>query len=425
MKYTKKDLGSYNLHLIKTDKYKTINVRVIFRRKAKKEEITIRNILGSLLLQSTNKYDTKRKMTIEAQDLYSVGLSLNTNRFGNYFATMIYLNILNDKYTEKGNFNKALEFLNEVIFNPDIEDKKFKEKNIDIVKKRLKTELTSMKEDLNAYSSIRAMEAFDKDSPASFRMAGYLEDIDKVTGESLYEYYKDMISKDLVDIFVIGDIDEEKVTQEIKKYFQLRILKKERQDYALENKKPRKRRLFAKEIVPAAQSQVQIVCRLGKMSEYEMNYVLPIYNVIFGGGADSKLFKVVREKNSLCYSIFSRQKKLDNLFIIKTGINIRNYQKTLNLIERLLKEMQRGKFSLDDIKIAKEFFETSFDEIEENPNSVIDLYMSMAYLNTDSLEDRRKNVAKVTKNEIVKVAKKIYMDTIFTLEGDKDEKVGI
>lgn len=425
MKYTKKDLGSYNLHLIKTDKYKTINVRVIFRRKAKKEEITIRNILGSLLLQSTNKYDTKRKMTIEAQDLYSVGLSLNTNRFGNYFATMIYLNILNDKYTEKGNFNKALEFLNEVIFNPDIEDKKFKEKNIDIVKKRLKTELTSMKEDLNAYSSIRAMEAFDKDSPASFRMAGYLEDIDKVTGESLYEYYKDMISKDLVDIFVIGDIDEEKVTQEIKKYFQLRILKKERQDYALENKKPRKRRLFAKEIVPAAQSQVQIVCRLGKMSEYEMNYVLPIYNVIFGGGADSKLFKVVREKNSLCYSIFSRQKKLDNLFIIKTGINIRNYQKTLNLIERLLKEMQRGKFSLDDIKIAKEFFETSFDEIEENPNSVIDLYMSMAYLNTDSLEDRRKNIAKVTKNEIVKVAKKIYMDTIFTLEGDKDEKVGI
>ena len=56
MKYTNKDMGSYNIHLIKTDKYKTITIRVMFKRKIKKEEITIRNVLASLLVQSTNKY---------------------------------------------------------------------------------------------------------------------------------------------------------------------------------------------------------------------------------------------------------------------------------------------------------------------------------------------------------------------------------
>ena len=44
MKYTKKDFGSYKLHLINTDKFKTIKVRVSFHRVIKKEEITMRNI---------------------------------------------------------------------------------------------------------------------------------------------------------------------------------------------------------------------------------------------------------------------------------------------------------------------------------------------------------------------------------------------
>ena len=61
MKYKKKDLGSYNVHMIQTDKYKTITMRIVFRRKIKKEEITIRNILTSLLVQSTEKYNSKRK----------------------------------------------------------------------------------------------------------------------------------------------------------------------------------------------------------------------------------------------------------------------------------------------------------------------------------------------------------------------------
>ena len=89
----------------------------------------------------TKLYNTKRKMNIEAQELYSSSIAFDNTRLGNYINTTISLNVLNDKYTEKGNFNKALEFLNEVLFNPDVEDGKFKEKNVDIIKTREKTEL--------------------------------------------------------------------------------------------------------------------------------------------------------------------------------------------------------------------------------------------------------------------------------------------
>ena len=425
MKYTHKDMGSYNIHLIKTDKYKTITVRVMFRRKIEKSEITLRNVLTSLLVYSTNKYDSKRKMTIETQDLYSAAISVNSTRLGNYINTSFSLNVLNDKYTEKGNFKKSLEFLNEVLFNPDIEDKKFKEKNIDIIKNRIKNDLTSLKEDLNTYSMVRTMESFDKDSPISYRMMGYLEDLDEIDGSRLYEYYKEMLEKDIVDIFVIGNIDEAEIVKEIKKYFKLRVLKKIKLDYFLENKKVRRRKLLAKETVDANQSKVNLVCRIDKLSDYELNYVLPVFNMIFGGGTDSKLFKIVREKHSLCYTIFSQPKKLDKILIIRTGINMENQKKTISLVEKLLNDMKKGKFDSEDLRIAKEYFETAFDELEENPDSVIDMYASIFYLGGDELEEKRRKTAKVTKAEIVKVAKKVHIDTIFTLEGDKDEETGV
>ena len=39
MNYEKIDMGSYQLHMIKTNKFKTVTVEVNFRREVKKEEI--------------------------------------------------------------------------------------------------------------------------------------------------------------------------------------------------------------------------------------------------------------------------------------------------------------------------------------------------------------------------------------------------
>ena len=40
MKYRKIEVGPYNLHIIKTDKFKTVTIRINFKRPLIKEEIT-------------------------------------------------------------------------------------------------------------------------------------------------------------------------------------------------------------------------------------------------------------------------------------------------------------------------------------------------------------------------------------------------
>ena len=62
-----------------------------------------------------------------------------------------------------------------------------------------------------------------------------------------------MINNDYVDIFVVGDFDNKEMTSLIKRYFKFKKIKKEKESYYLNAKKPRKRRLFAKETIDNTQ----------------------------------------------------------------------------------------------------------------------------------------------------------------------------
>lgn len=422
MIYTKKDLGSYRLHLIKTDKFKTITVRVIFHSPIVKEEITMRNVLCDMFLQSSAMYDSKRSLTIKAQDLYAAEVASSNSRLGNYINTNFHLSVLNDKYTEKGNFLESIQFLSEIIFNPDVHDNKFNVEKLDVVKSLCKSSINSIKEDASSYSLIRLGEAVDKSLPCSYRLNGYKEDLEKINESNLYEYYLNMIRADLVDVFVVGEIDEEEVIQAFKDNFKFKVLKKQRVPYLTEDKPARNRRLFAKETIDNTQSKLAIACKCYELTDYERNYPLTLFNIIFGGGPDSKLFTDVREKNSLCYTIHSVPNKLDHLLIIQAGIDKENYKKTVELIDKNLLEMRKGKFSNEDINIAKEYFETAIEESVESPSRIIDNYLMMELIGTDDIDVKKEKMRKVTKEEIVKVAKKVKMDTVFCLEGIKDER---
>ena len=417
MQYIKKDLGSYNLHMIQTDKFKTITLRIVFHSPIIKEDITKRLALSEILLQSSNNYPTRRDLSIKAEELYSADVYSNTSRVGNYINTSFTISVLNDKYTEEGNMEKAIEFISDVILNPDVKEKGFNKEKLEVVKNNINVSIDSVKEDTVGYSLIRLGESFDKTSPVSYRMIGYKEDLDKIDVNNLYEYYEKVINNDYIDIFVIGDYDKKDMLQIIKKYFRFRTIKKKKASYELKPKKCRSRRLIAKETINNSQSKLAIACPISKLTPYEKQYVLPLANIIYGGGTDSKLFKEVREENSLCYSIYTSARRLDSLLTIQAGIDKDNYKTTLQLVTKILEELKRGKFTEKDISTAKELYKTSIDSIEDYEYQIINEYFKEEILELDNYKDRYKNIDKVKKSEITKVFRKINMDTVFLLEG--------
>lgn len=422
MEYIKKDLGSYRLHMIKTSKFKTIRVKVSFRRPIVKEEITMRNILTDILVQTSNKYKTKRDLAIKAQDLYAASVSSGNTRIGNYINSDIILSVLNDKYTEEGNFSTAVDFLHDLIYDPNVENGMFSEDQLNIIKTRTKTSLESLKEDSSHYSLIRLLEVMDKNSPMSYRTVGYSEDLEKIDSKNLYDYYLDILKKDLMDIFVIGDIDFDEIENLIRNKFEVKTFKKCREKYYLDEVKSKSRKKVIIESDENNQSKLAIGARLNNLTMYERNYPLTLYNIILGGGEDSKLFRNVREKNSLCYYINSVPQKLDGILIVRAGIDKKNIKKTVSLVEKEMNAIKHGKITENDLNMAKEFFNTAIDSLLESQLSILDHYYMMEILETDDIETRLKKMNEVKLSEVIKVAKKIKIDTVYCLEGINNER---
>ena len=51
--------NGYNLHIIKTSKFKTVSLKLIFWNELKEDELTLRNMLTDNLLFSSSKYKNK------------------------------------------------------------------------------------------------------------------------------------------------------------------------------------------------------------------------------------------------------------------------------------------------------------------------------------------------------------------------------
>ena len=418
IEYKRKEQGSYNLHIIKTDLFKTITVKIFFREEALKENITKRNFLSRIMMLSTNDYQSKVELTKALQNLYAAQISATNRRLGNYLDTSFSLRVLHDKYTEEGNFKKSLELLNSVILNPKADNNSFNEKEFSIVYEEYKADLNTLVEDKMTYALIRGMESTSS-NVTSYRSIGYLEDLEKITEQNLYAYYKEMIKHNFLDIFVLGNVDEVEITNLFREVFNFDTFKKKQiEARVIEPKKISTKKVIEK--ITAEQDNLVITLSTLGLTDYERNYPLSLFNTILGGGSESLLFKEVREKNSLAYTISSTPNKLDNLIIIRGGITSNKSEEAIKLIKKILKDLANGHISDELLDKAKEYYTSAIDDIIESSFQIIESYYMMELLGVDDLETKRKKMLKVTKEEVITVAKKTKLNTIYILKGENE-----
>ena len=79
-----------------------------------------------------------------------------------------------------------------------------------------------------------------------------------------------------------------------------------------------------------------------------------------------------------------------------------------------------------DIKLeidenAKKYYLSLLEEALDNPNQIISSYYAMDLWEVDSLEKRKVEINKVTREDVINFSKKIYIDTVFLLGGDNSD----
>ena len=126
MEYKEFACNSYEIHTIKTDKFKTARMEIIFSREVKKEEMPIFTFLCDILSDSSKDFKRRKDIAIRLEELYKTVFFSTTNKVGNLFTISFVLEFIDPSYiNEKEYLKDVLSFPFKIINNPRVKNNEF------------------------------------------------------------------------------------------------------------------------------------------------------------------------------------------------------------------------------------------------------------------------------------------------------------
>ena len=420
MKYRITELkNGIKLHTINTNKFKTNIIAVFLSTPITRENVTKNAVLSSVLRRGSMTMPTQEQISKELEEMYGASFDCGLDKTGDNHIIKFYLESVNDNFlpqTQENMLKTSIEKLLDIVCNPLIENGGFKQEYLEQEKENIKQLIEGKKDNKAKYAMTRCIEEMYKDEPFGLYKFGYIEDLESIDAKNLYEYYTQLLNNCKIDIFVSGEIGDD-INQLIMQNENIQRLKDRTPEYnkaTLEKKQPIQENIVT-ESMDVTQGKLIIGLDINLKEEKEKYYAL-MYNSILGGTANSKLFQNVREKESLAYVASSSYLRYKSNIFINCGIEIKNYEKALNKIREQLADMKNGNFTDADIENSKKVIISTIKSIDDEQDTEITYFLGQELTNNKtSLEEYIQEVEKVTRNNIIDIANRTNINTIYFL----------
>ncbi|MFP7477579.1 EF-P 5-aminopentanol modification-associated protein YfmF [Terribacillus saccharophilus] len=411
------------LHLIPTKKYKTISIAVKLQAPLVRETITARALLPYVLQQGTANLSDARALRLKLDDLYGAILSISGTKKGEKHIITLRLDVANENYLSDRTplFEKAVDLLREILFEPKTEDKAFTDSIVSREIQTLKQKMVALKDDKMSYANMRLIDEMCKDEPYSLHVHGYEEDLEDMNGSKLYGFYENMLNQDKMDIYILGDVESEIAEKAVQPFLEREVTVLEEQAASIHPASA-----DVKEVIETQDVQ-QAKLHLGYRTNIRYDdpdyAALQVFNGLFGGFPSSKLFRNVREKHSLAYYAASRFESHKGLLFVFSGIDPKDYQKAKEIIDAQLDAMQAGEFEGSEVEEVKDLIVSQILETIDNPAGHIEtLYQQVMGNKNITIEQLLDTIRQVTLDDVLQVAKKVQLDTVYLLTNKEADK---
>lgn len=392
---------------IETKKFKTNVYALYLTIPLTKENVTYNALIPTVLKRGCEKYNNQLEISKKLEEMYDATFGIGIAKVGNNEVLKFYIESLNNNYLPNNEdlSKTSIEMLINIVMKPYLINGKFDEDYVSQEKENLKKVIESRKDNKDTYATNRLLEEMFKEEPYGLYKFGNIEEIDNITSEKLYEKYKELIKNAEKHLYIVGDVENLNIQEYHIDEEEIKITKEFPIKEQLEEK-------IVKEKMDITQGKLVI----GLNTPNENRETIALYNTILGKGANSKLFLNVREKEGLAYSAGSTYLKRNNAIIISTGIEVSKYNKAVEVIKKQLKDMQEGNITEKEIKDAKQFINAGLNLINESSENMIEYTFDKELYNEEiDIEKYRKSIEKITKEDIVEIAKQINIDTIYFL----------
>lgn len=411
---------SYN-----TDRFKTsllsVNIALPLN-----ENASANAILPYLLSSSSKKYPDFTTLNKELDLLYGASLSASVSKIGEAQILRLSMDVIDDRFClDDGSvFNSAAEMLCELLFYPKLSsDCCFDENELCREKRLLKEKLEIEKGEKRRYALRCAEKIMFENEPFGLNEKGTEDGIDALDGKTVYNAWKNAVSKGIIQINIVTDSDTtyavSMFTSAVKGFGRSNLFTIN--NTLISSAKEVKR---ASETMELNQGKLVMGYRAGYNDKEDDFAVFSVMNDLFGGNTYSRLFMNVREKMSLCYYCSSSFNRNKGVVFVQSGVDNENMEKAVNEIGNQLADIVSGELTQSDLTASVMSTRDSIRKIYDAPES-IDLWCLYSICDETVLlpEEYSEAVSKVTLPKVTEAASRLTLDTVFELlSEEKDGK---
>ncbi|WP_019119184.1 EF-P 5-aminopentanol modification-associated protein YfmF [Brevibacillus massiliensis] len=415
-------VNGLNLHIMPTEKFKTTTIVVMIEQELSQAYVTKTALLAHVLKRATARFPDTRKLSEHLDMLYGAIFDIDVVKKGERQILQVYLEVPNEKYLSDSVplLEQAFQFAGEVLVHPYLENHAFSEKYLNTEKESLRKRIESLIDDKMRYANQRITEEMFKDEPFSLLVYGRREDLAAIDGAGLYRYYQELLSRNPIDVFVVGDVE----SAQIQEYVKAHVKPERRQPVTLPPANAQKDVQQVREVVDrldVSQGKLNIGCRTHVTYKDDDYPALQVCNGILGGFPHSKLFINVREKASLAYYAVSRLESHKGVLMMMSGIDVANYERAVSIMKEQLEQVKAGKISDEELNLTKATLTNQFRELLDSARMMIDFtYNGLLSGRKRLLTEMLQAFADTTLEDVKRVADKIQLDTIYLLRDRKE-----
>ena len=389
-----------------TPKFKDIVISVRFLCPLNRKNMLERSLLSQMIQDRCEKYCTKTLVTEALDDLYGASILSRTLTYGKAHMLEFRCKVLNEKFCSTAHLEKQFELIHQFLFHPLLIEESFRE-----AKENYIAAIRRKMDKPSAYAANQAMLLMGQDAPLSVACMPSIEEIQCITLNDVVNAWENMMTKNHIAVQVQGEINEDVIRRYIHRFFPFESSSSCPETQYLIHHSDIQEESQTKHI---DQTALVMMFETGIQANHPDFWKLRCANALFGQLPTSLLFQEVREKRSLCYSIYSSILSFEGCLSISTGIDIEHLEETKKVIMMQFDRMKTGDFLESDLETAKIMLKDSILSTADDMNAALNFHYQNLLLNQDlSIEQCIDIIESTSKEDVIKMFNQIQHRVTF------------
>lgn len=415
------------LSTVESKKFKSDCLSLNLLAPLERASISKNALLPRVLARGTLYHPDMDSLNEAMEELYGAQILPIVRKKGEMLALGFYAGFLSGAFVPDKSplLERVCALLGELLLSPVTRGGLLLRAYVDSEKEKLIDDIRAKLNDKRAYASARAVELMcaleaygcdDMGDEAGAEAVGYVD---------LTRHYRELLQTAPIEIFYCGSARTERVARAL--HDALLTLPRGRLNEDLGTDV----RMNALEAVPrefhesldVGQGKLCLGFRLGPCMEDPDLPAILVFNTLYGGSVNSRLFRYVREERSLCYSIDSVCDRIKGIMLVSSGVDFADFPAAREEILAQLASLARGEISDEELRSAKNTVVSAMRGVMDSPAALENYYLfqTLCGLSYGPEEDAAL-CDEVTREDVQAIAQSVELDAVYYLEAEAEEE---